>query len=330
LFYIGNMKKAAKILLYIVAGIVLVVASLALYVKKALPNVGKPMDLTVQITPGRVTHGEYLAKSVAGCMICHSGRDTSLYGGPVKDGTWGMGGEIFGRDQGFPGMIYARNITPYNLGKWTDGELFRAITTGVSKDGHALFPLMNYPAFGRMDQEDILSIIAFLRTLPPVVNDVPKTELDFPLSFIVNTIPAKAMLTARPDSNNAVAYGKYLVTSASCVECHSKADKGKIIEGTEFGGGRDFGIVNGKHIYSMNITSDAETGIGNWSRELFIRKFKQYADSSYKPKVVAAGEFNTPMPWLAYAGMREKDLAAIYAYLRQVKPIHNVVERIPH
>jgi len=324
------MKKAAKILLYIVAGIVIVVASLALYVKKALPNVGKPMDLTVQVTPGRVAHGEYLAKSVAGCMICHSGRDTSFYGGPVKDSSWGRGGELFGRDLGFPGMIYAPNLTPYHLGKWTDGELFRAITTGVSRDGHALFPLMNYPAFGQMDQEDILSIIAFLRTLPPVVNDVPKTELDFPLNFIVNTIPAKAMLTARPDSNNAVAYGKYLVKMASCVECHSKADKGKIMEGTEFGGGRDFGMVNGKHVYSMNITSDAETGIGNWSRELFIRKFKQYADSSYKPKLVTAGAFNTPMPWLAYAGMREKDLAAIYAYLHQVKPIHNAVERIAH
>ncbi len=324
------MKKAAKILLFIVAGIVVVVALLALYVKKALPNVGKPMDLKVQITAGRVTHGEYLAKSVAGCMICHSGRDTTLYGGPVKDGTWGMGGELFGRDLGFPGMIYAPNLTPYHLGTWTDGELFRAITTGVSRDGHALFPLMNYPAFGRMDQEDILSIIAFLRTLAPVANDVPKTELDFPLSFIVNTIPAKAALAPRPDSNNAGAYGKYLVTSASCVECHSKVDKGKIIAGTEFGGGRDFGVVGGQHVYSMNITPDKETGIGNWSREVFIRKFKQYADSSYKPKTVTTGDFNTPMPWLAYAGMREKDLAAIYAYLHELKPIHNAVQRIPH
>lgn len=323
------MKKAAKILLFIVAGIVVVVALLALYVKKALPNVGKPADLQVQITPARVAHGEYLAKSVAGCMICHSGRDTTFFGGPVKDNTLGMGGELFGRDQGFPGMIYSPNLTPYHLGKWTDGELFRAITTGVSRDGHALFPLMNYPAFGRMDQEDIFSIIAFLRTLPSVANDVPKTELDFPLNFIVNTIPAKASLNARPDSNNAGAYGRYLVTMASCVECHSKADKGKIIAGTEFGGGRDFGSVNGQTVYSANITPDQETGIGSWSRELFIRKFKQYADSSYKPKPVAAGEFNTPMPWLAYAGMREKDLAAIYVYLHGLRPIHNAVKRMP-
>lgn len=323
------MKKVAKVILFIVAGLVVVVALLGLYVKKALPNVGKPADLKVQLTPARVAHGEYLAKYVAGCMVCHSNRDTNFYGSPVKDNTLGMGGELFGRSEGFPGMIYAANLTPYSLGRWTDGELFRAITTGVSRDGHALFPLMNYPAYGRLDQEDIFSIIAYLRTLSPIANDVRTTQLDFPLNFIVNTIPARAALTARPDSNNAAAYGKYLVKMASCVECHSKVDKGKIIEGTEFGGGRDFGMINGQTVYSANITPDVETGIGSWNRELFIRKFKQYTDSAYKPKPVAAGECNTPMPWLAYAGMREKDLAAIYTYLHGLKPIHNVVKKLP-
>ena len=323
------MRKAIKVILIILAGIVVVIGLLALYVKKALPNTGKPADLKVQLTATRVAHGEYLAKSVAGCMICHSERDTGFYGSPIKKNTLGMGGELFGRALGFPGNIYAANLTPYHLNEWTDGELFRAITTGVSKDGHALFPIMNYPAYGKMDQEDILSIIAYIRTLAPLKNDVPATELDFPLNFIVNTIPAKATLTPRPDSNNAAAYGKYLVTMASCVECHSKADKGKIIEGTEFGGGRDFGVVNGQTVYSANITPDMVTGIGKWTRELFIRKFKQYADSAYKLKALAPGVFNTPMPWLAYGEMRDKDLAAIYAYLRGVKPIHNEVRRAP-
>jgi len=322
------MRKAIKVILIIVACIILVVGLLALYVKKALPNVGKPADLKVQITAGRVAHGEYLANSVAGCMICHSERDTGLYGGPVKENTLGKGGELFGRAFGFPGNIYAANLTPYHLGKWTDGELFRAITTGVSRDGNALFPIMNYPAYGKLDQEDIFSIIAYIRTLASVKNDVPATELDFPLNFIVNTIPARAALAPRPDSNNAAAYGKYLVTMGSCVECHSKADKGKIIEGTEFGGGRDFGVINGQAVYSSNITPDTATGIGNWSRELFIRKFKQYTDSSYKPKPVAPGAFNTPMPWLAYARMRESDLAAIYAYLRTLRPIHNQIKTV--
>ena len=320
------MRKSIKITLIILVVLIVAVAALGLYVKKALPNVGSPLDLTVQITPGRVEQGRYLANNVAACMTCHSQRDTSIYGGPVKEGTQGRGGELFGRDLGFPGNIYAANLTPYNLSKWSDGELFRAITAGVSKDGHALFPLMDYPVYGKLDQEDVFSIIAYLRTLSPVSNDVPATELDFPLSFIVNTIPARAMMAAKPDSNNAVAYGKYLVKMASCVECHSKVDKGQVIAGTEFGGGRDFSQGD-KKLISANISPDAETGIGNWDRQLFIRKFKQYVDSGYVPRQMGKGEMNTPMPWQAYAGMREKDLAAIYAYLHSVQPIRNKVSR---
>jgi cytochrome c553 len=320
------MKKAAKVLLILVVILIAVAGLLALYVKAALPRVGKPADMQVQITPARVEHGRYLANTVAACTFCHSARDYSLFGAPVKMDSIGKGGELFGRSQGFPGMIYAANLTPYGIGQWTDGELFRAITTGVSRDGHALFPVMNYPAYGRLDQEDIFSIIAYLRTLPSIPYDVPHTQLDFPLNFIVNTIPAKATLMPKPDSNNAAAYGKYLVTMASCVECHSKANKGTIIKGTEFGGGRNF-VGDGIAVSSANITPDKETGIGSWSRELFIGKFKQYADSGYTPKSLAAGDFNTPMPWLTYAHMREKDLAAIYAYLRSLKPIHNVVIR---
>lgn len=323
------MKKVLKTLLFIIAGLIVLVALLALYVKKGLPNVGKPADLKVEATPKRVSRGEYLAKAVAGCMICHSERNLALYGGPVKENSLGMGGELFGRDQGFPGNIYAKNLTPYGIGQWTDGELFRAITTGVSRDGHALFPIMNYPAYGKMDQEDVFSIIAYLRTLQPITHDVKATELDFPLNFIVNTIPAKATLMPAPDSNNAIAYGQYLVRTASCVECHSKADKGKIIEGTEFGGGREFALGNGKSMYSANITPDGATGIGNWTRELFIKKFKQYSDSGYQPRAVAPGGINTPMPWLAYTGMRESDLAAIYAYLHSIKPIRNAVKKLP-
>src|SRR5258708_5841007 len=109
------MRKIAKVLLFIVAGLVVVVALLALYVRKALPNVGKPADLRVQITPARVAHGEYLAKSVAGCMICHSNRDTNFYGSPVKDNTLGMGGELFGRREGFPVFIYLATLPPFHF-----------------------------------------------------------------------------------------------------------------------------------------------------------------------------------------------------------------------
>jgi hypothetical protein len=42
---------------------------------------------------------------------------------------------------------------------------------------------------------------------------------------------------------------------------------------------------------------------------------------------VAPGEYNSIMPWMMYAHMEEDDLKAIYAYLKTVKPIENIVER---
>lgn len=87
---------------------------------------------------------------------------------PVRCNTepWEKGGEFFGPDLGFPGEFYSRNLTPANLRGWTDGEIFRAITAGVNKEGEALFPVMPYRNYSKMDKEDIYDIIAYLRTLP--------------------------------------------------------------------------------------------------------------------------------------------------------------------
>ena len=323
---LGRMKKIVKVVLIILGVIVLGLVCVVVFIKTALPNVGKAIDLKVQVTPGRVKRGEYLANHVAACMDCHSQRDWTLYAGPLKKETFGGGGERFGKEIGFPGTVYSSNITPAALGDWTDGELFRAITTGENKHGKALFPLMPYPNYGKTNAEDIMCIIAYLRTIPAVKNEVPAHQLDFPLNIIVNTMPSKAALEEKLDSNNIIGYGKYLVTMSGCTECHSKVNKGTKIPGTEFGGGRAFDLPNGTVVTSPNITFDRTTGIGNWDRNIFIRKFKQYTDSGYAPRTVAAADFNTPMPWLMYAGMTESDLAAIYAYLGTVKPISNQVK----
>ncbi|HEY5919236.1 MAG TPA: cytochrome C, partial [Chryseolinea sp.] len=94
-----------------------------------------------------------------------------------------------------------------------------------------------------------------------------------------------------------------------------------------FGGGREFGFPDGSRVSSANITPDKETGIGNWTREQFVARFKMYTDSSYVLPSVGPGEFNTIMPWTMYAGMTEEDLSAIFAYLQTVAPISNQVTK---
>ncbi|MHA4741392.1 c-type cytochrome [Dyadobacter sp. MSC1_007] len=318
------MKKFLKIVGIIILVLVLLAAAAASYVKTALPNVGEAPVITVERTPERIERGKYLANHVTICMDCHSTRDWSLFSGPLAPGNLGGGGEAFSRDLGFPGAFYARNITPYGIGTWTDGEVFRAITTGQNKHGEALFPIMPYLNYGQLDEEDIYSIIAYIRTLAPVQHDVTPREADFPVNILINTMPMKANLSKRPAETDLVAYGKYVITAASCVECHSKREKGTKVPGTEYGGGMEFIMPNGI-VRSANITPDMETGIGSWTEEAFLKRFKAYADSSYKPHKVGPKEMNSAMPWMMYAGMKEGDLKAIFAYLKTVTPIRQKV-----
>ena len=168
-------------------------------------------------------------------MDCHSTRDWSKFSGPLTPGTLGKGGDLFDQKFTFPGAYYSRNITPAGISRYTDGELFRVITTGVDKEGKAIFPVMPYPYYGRMDPEDIKCIIAYIRTLSPIENKVPAPVSDFPMNFIINTIPSKAVPQTRPDPSNTLAYGAYLVNACACRECHSKVDKGQVIPEFAFG-----------------------------------------------------------------------------------------------
>lgn len=320
------MGKIAGLIWTIIAAIIVVIAGIAFYMATILPNVGSAPDIKIESTPGRIVRGKYLANNVTGCMACHSRRDWTLYAAPVKPGTTGEGGERFDKETDFPGILYAKNITPYGIGNWSDGELLRAITEGVTKDRKAIYPLMPYKAYAKMCREDVYSIIVYLRTLPSVKNDVPQRSLDFPLIFLVNTVPSKATLLAAPDSSK-ISYGSYLVSIANCLECHSKMGTATIVAGSAFGGGWPFQFPNGTITYAANISPDNETGIGRWSKEFFISTFRQYADSDQNPQAIAANGFNTTMPWKTYAGLTDEDLSAIYIYLRTVNPIKNKVKK---
>ena len=319
------MKKVWKVLLIIITVIVVAITGLIGYVKTALPDIASAEDLKIDYTQERIKRGDYLANHVTMCIDCHSERDFTTFGGPVVQGTEGKGGEKFSKELGFPGDFYAANITPAGIGNWTDGELFRAITTGVSKDGHALFPLMPYPNYARLDKEDIYSIIAYIRTLKPIENNIPKSEPAFPVSILINTMPKEANFSPVPPKEDLIAYGKYIFTAASCTDCHTPMDKGERIADKFAAGSFDFKLPDGTVVRSANITPHKQTGIGNWTEQQFVSRFKMYSDSTYVPYKVGPGEFKTMMPWQAYSNMDEQDIKALYAYLRTIPAVDNQV-----
>lgn len=321
------MKTVFKYVGYLIGLILLGIGVLLTYVKIALPDVGDAEEISIEYTQERIARGKYLANSITVCMDCHSKRDWSKFSGPLVEGTLGQGGERFDQGLGLPGIFVSKNITPHGISRYTDGELVRVITTGVNKEGKAMFPLMPYPYYGKMDTEDIYSIVAYVRSLTPISSDVMSSEPDFPMNFIINTIPQKANPQKRPEKTDQLAYGAYLTNAAGCIECHTQIDKGMIIPEVSFAGGREFPFADGSIVRSANITPHSETGIGKWTEEMFIRRFKSYSDSTYVNESINSGEFNSWMPWTMYTNMESDDLAAIYTYLKTVTPIDNTVEK---
>jgi mono/diheme cytochrome c family protein len=110
----------------------------------------------------RVAYGAYLAGPLGHCVECHSG--TNLFGIPDVENRLGAGGLEF---PGPWGTAVAPNITPTNLGSWTDQQIITAITQGVRPDGRRLGPPMGYRYYATMTKSDLEAIVAWLRSLPP-------------------------------------------------------------------------------------------------------------------------------------------------------------------
>lgn len=326
------MKTLFKILSRLLFVLVALIGALVLYLNLAFPKVGPAPDLHVDSSPARIQRGDYLSHHVANCFACHTPRDYSVYGmPPVSDTAQAFTGgfHISAVLDDIPGEITTPNLTPLHLSTWTDGELYRAITEGVSKDGRPLFPMMPYGNFGSADKEDIYSIIAYLRSLKTAGTEQAASSLSFPFRLIARTLPALANPQAMPSPKDSVKYGAYLVNLAGCFVCHTPVDgHHQPMANMNGAGGFEFKVHLGEvHfvVRSANITPDSATGIGKWNKKDFIdiiRARGKIVDSGLK---VSPGAENTFMPYAEYSGMTDADLGAIFDYLHSLAPVSNQV-----
>lgn len=319
------MKRALRVGLWMLAALIPCLGAAVLYVYFGLPRVEPANQQIHAATSGSaIERGQYLAEHVAICMDCHSQRDYSRFSGPLIESSKGQGGEVFGHAFGLPGELVAANITPdreTGVGSWSDAELTQAITAGVTPDGRALFPFMNYMNFSQMCRSDMEALLGYLRQLPAKSQKHPASQLDFPVNLIVRTMPKSVELSEHcPSPSDGVAYGKYLATLANCADCHTRREGGAPVPGQDFAGGMTFPMPSGYVAHSANITPDADSGIGRWSKEQFVQRFAAYRDPAALAPV-HAGDVSTPMPWAMFAGMSDADLGAIYDYLRTLAPV---------
>jgi mono/diheme cytochrome c family protein len=310
------MKKALKVLGSILGLVVLAVAGAALYIQASgLPYYPRPtLVLEVKATPERVERGARLAKML--CVGCHYDPATRVLSGK----------RMVDAPPQF-GVIYSANITrdrDHGIASWTDGEIAYLLRTGVRRDGRYVPPYM--AKLPHASDEDLLSIIAFLRSDDPLVapNPAPTrvpevtflTKLLSRVAFKPFPYPSKPIMA--PDPGDAVAYGRYLTDGLlDCYSCHSADFKTNDYfnppkSAGYYGGGNALLDASGRPIYSANVTPDPETGIGSWTEEQFLRALK----GGFRPS-------GTPIlyPMQIFVEMSDAEARAVFAYLKTVPPI---------
>lgn len=277
---------------------------------------------TFERTPERLARGQYIVQGPAHCFHCHSEHDLTVPDGPIKRDRMGAGWELPIPELG---TIYAPNITPdpeTGIGKWSDDAIARAIQEGVDANGRALFPVMPWSDFRNLDNEDVASVVVYLRSIPAVKNSVPLPTLVFPLNYIVNTMPKPlASHTDPPARTTAVMRGEYLVkTVAGCPGCHTPTDnRGQALPGLAFAGGQPFHdpFHANAIVSSVNITPDA-SGIAHYDEALFIQ--------TIRTGKIGGRQLTPIMPFENFKNMTDDDLRDIFAFLKTVAPVKHRVD----
>ncbi len=273
---------------------------------------------TFERTPQRLERGRYIATGLSGCIYCHTPHDWTAPGAPMLAGMSGGGAVLPYAD--LPGRIVAPNLTPdpeTGAGHWTDDQLARAIREGVGHDGRALFPIMPYKHYHNMSEEDLASVVVYLRSLSPVHNPLPATEIIFPVKYLIRTAPDPVTApVADVGSSDQIRYGTHLVDLAGCVDCHTPQVRGQNVPGMDFAGGFPFTGPWGT-VASANITPDP-SGIRYYDEALFL--------SVLRTGQVKARKLSPVMPVMVYKNLTDDDLKAIFAFLRTTKPVKHRVD----
>ena len=252
---------------------------------------GNPVvERTVESTPERVARGEHIARVL--CSSCHS-----LVSGELPM----SGGKDVLAEVPFPlGVATPPNLTPGGrIDEWTDGELLRVIREGTYPNGH-LMTIMGSQAFRVFSQEDLDSIISYLRSQPAVESaDEPKQVLT-PLAMAMLTLgmlPVKPV--PDPEAPAAVQrgptaeYGGYIAGFADCALCH----------GDGLSGGTDPILPMGPNLVTVK----------SWTAEQFIVTMRTGLSPTRGP--LDPDE----MPWEAFGLLEDDELTALYEYIKSVR-----------
>jgi mono/diheme cytochrome c family protein len=268
--------------------------------------------------PEMIERGRYLVYGPSHCAYCHTAEDNlpALIAG--EEPPLAGGGVLR-----VPlAELTTPNLTPdpeTGIGRYTDGQLARMIRHNVRADGRLAVPIME---FEDMSDEDVVAVLSFLRSRPPVRNEVGARKFTaygkFVAAYMMKpTAPKSPARRTSPPEAPTVDRGEYVATAlAMCAACHTKRNpRDGSYTVPRFAGGFEMEVIGDpKRMYvTPNLTPDPKTGqIATWTEDEFVRRFR-------------AGTLNegTHMPWEAYRRMSDDDLRAVYRFLMSLEPVEH-------
>lgn len=271
--------------------------------------------------PKVVERGAYLVKAGA-CLVCHTGM------GPQGPDLANPGGGGLTMEEKF-GTWTSPNITPdkgTGIGNWTDDQIIAAFREGVRPDGTKLYAIMPYMNYNVMTDDDAKAVVTFLRTLKPVERQIAKFELK------MAPVPAPKPPNAAHGDDPAKK-GAYLASIMLCNHCHWTPNKdmtGPAGPDKMFSGGLPMEMPPmGKGVlFSKNITSDPDSGIGKWTEDQIFAAIKTMTRSDGKmiqgPMLLLQG---------GWSQMPDDDLKVVAKFIKSLPPVKNKVPAstfVPH
>jgi mono/diheme cytochrome c family protein len=259
-----------------------------------------------------------------GCEACHSAKGylnlsltdeqfSAHLNLPSQD-VPRMEGNVY-MDDPAVGKVNATNLTSGKGGvgsAYKDGDWVRSIRHGVRPDGT---PLLFMPSteFYFMSDEDLGDVIAYIKSAPPVDNELPKSSLSWTgrllmtfvpgLTFIpAEVIPHDAARPVAPKVGMTPEYGEYL--THSCKVCH----------GPTMSGGK-IPVFPSSWPAAPNLTWGSGSALPNWTEQDFITAMRM----GKRPQ--GALDINSAyMPWTSFRHMTDDELRAVWVYLQALPP----------
>jgi mono/diheme cytochrome c family protein len=285
------------------AALVLGLATLA----AADPPLSTPLSTRSQ--PGHATleRGRYLARA-GDCAACHTAPNGKPFAG--------------GRVVPTPfGDLYSTNITPdraTGIGKWTLQDFYRAMHSGIDRQGNHLYPGFPYPWYTKVTADDVKAIKAYLDTVKPVRQLNRKPALPWPFSMrsglaIWNRLYFdEGTFVGDPHRSAQWNRGAYLVRGLEhCGACHTaKNFAGATKKSVALQGGF------GENAFAPNLAGGLRDGLGNWTAAEIVEYLKTGSNDKSSAAGPMAEVVSDDTQYLTHA-----DLTAIATYLKDLPPV---------